>query len=61
MNWFFRKYIQQGRQEMLTQVIHKFEELYDDYYGQGQFDDANLIVDLVAYLQDDYEAISNND
>jgi hypothetical protein len=61
MNWFFRKYIEQGRQEMLTQVIHKFQELYDDYYGQGQFDDANLIVDLVAYLQDDYEAISNND
>jgi hypothetical protein len=41
--------------------MHKFEELYDDYYGQGQFDDANLIVDLVAYLQDDYQAMSKND
>jgi hypothetical protein len=61
MNRFLRKYIEQGRQEMLTQVMHKFEELYDDYYGQGQFDDANLIVDLVAYLQDDYQAMSKND
>lgn len=50
---------QQGRDEMLNRCIAKFEELYDEYYSQGDEVAANLTIDMVAYLQDDYEAISD--
>ena len=55
----FERFREQGRQEMLSQVIHKFEELYDQYYAQGDHKACDLTVDMVAYLQDDYEAISD--
>lgn len=61
MQWLFRKYIEQGKQEMLSQVITKFETMFDDYYGQGQFKEADLVTDMVAYLQDDHEAMSHID
>lgn len=57
----FRKYKERIRHEYLREIIEKFEELYDDYYGQGEFKSANLVTDMVAYLQDDTEAISSND
>lgn len=60
MKWLIAKYIARGRQEMLMQVIQKFEQLYDDYYGQGEFESANLITDMVAYLQDDEDGINDS-
>jgi len=59
MKWLFRKYLEAGRKEMLAHVIEKFEQAYDDYYGQGEFESANLVTDLVAYLQDDLDGISD--
>jgi hypothetical protein len=53
------KWIQQGRDEMLSQVIEKFAEMHDQYYGEGDFDASNLVIDLVAFLQNDYEGISD--
>jgi hypothetical protein len=55
----FERYREQGRQEMLAKVITKFEELYDEYYAQGDYKAADLTVDMVAYLQDDFEAIND--
>jgi len=55
------KYIKQGRDEMLSEVIEKFESMWDDYYAQGDLTSADFVTDLVAYLQDDTEAISNYD
>jgi hypothetical protein len=55
---FFERYREQGRQEMLEHVISKFEELYDEYYAQGDERACNLTIDMVAYLQDDFEGIS---
>lgn len=60
MKWLMARCIQKGRQEMLEQVIQKFEQLYDDYYGQGEFKSANLVTDMVAYLQDDEDGISDS-
>lgn len=45
-----------ARQEMVAQVIEKFEQLYDEYYSSGDLVAANLTVDMIAYLQDDFEA-----
>ena len=55
----FERFREQGRQEMLSQVIHRFEELYDEYYAQGDYKACDLTVDMLAYLQDDLEAISD--
>ena len=52
-------YREQGRAEMLAKCMEKFAELHDEYYQQGDYAAANLTVDMVAYLQDDYEAISD--
>jgi hypothetical protein len=49
-------YREQGRQEMLRKCIEKFEELYDEYYSQGDYQATELTIDMVAYLQDDFEA-----
>ena len=54
------KYRAQGREEMLAICISKFEELHDDYYAQGDLVAANLTIDMVAYLQDDFEGISDS-
>jgi hypothetical protein len=53
------KWIQQGRDEMLLTIIRKFEELYDEYTRQGDEDSADLLTDLVAWMQDDLEGISD--
>jgi hypothetical protein len=59
MKLFFRKWIQLGRQEMLSEVIQKFEEMHDDYYSQGDLKAADFVVDLVAYLQGDEDGLSD--
>ena len=53
------KWIQQGRDEMLSTIIRKFEELHDEYIRQGVEDSADLLTDLVAWMQDDLEGISD--
>lgn len=55
------KYREQGRQEMLEKVMTKFTELHDEYYSQGDKVAQDLVIDLVAYIQDDYEVLENND
>ena len=45
------------RSQIISELIVKFEELHDYYYGQGDLQAANVVVDLVAWLQDDYEAL----
>jgi hypothetical protein len=57
LNRLREKYREQGRQEELARMIEKFEELHTDYYGQGDMTAADLIVELVAWLQDDWEAL----
>ncbi len=52
-------YRQQGRKEMFADIIKRFEELHDEYIAQGDEDSANLVVDLVAWLQDDEGGISD--
>lgn len=52
-------YREQGRAEVLAKCLDKFAELHDEYYQQGDYVAANLTIDLVAYLQDDYEALSD--
>jgi hypothetical protein len=59
MKRLIEKYREQGRREMLAKVITKFEELYDEYYAQGDQRACDLTVDMVAFLQDDYEAIND--
>ncbi len=59
MKKLIEKYREQGRREMLSRVIEKFEQLHDEYYAQGDFKACDLTVDMVAYLQDDYEAIND--
>lgn len=51
-------YRQQGRQEMFAEIIARFEGLHDEYLAQGDEDSANLVVDLVAWLQDDEGGMS---
>jgi hypothetical protein len=55
----FERFREQGRQEMLSEVIEKFEEMHDDYYSQGDLKAANFVVDLVAYLQSDEDGLSD--
>lgn len=61
LNKFKNKYREQGRQEMLQIVMNKFAELHDDYYSQGDKAAQDLVIDLVAYIQDDHEVLENND
>ena len=53
---FYRK---QGREEMLSEIIAKFEELHEEYTKQGDSDSADLVTDLVAWIQGDYEGMSD--
>jgi hypothetical protein len=48
-------YREQGRQEMLIKVIGKLEDLYNQYYAEGDVTACDFTVDMVAYLQDDFE------
>jgi hypothetical protein len=59
MRFLFKRWIDLGKAEMLSQVIAKFEELHDEYFHQGEHAAANLVVDLVAYLQDDEDGQSD--
>lgn len=54
-----KKWMKKGQDEMLAHVIDKFEQMYDEHYQQGAFIESNLIVDMVAYLQDDFEGLSD--
>lgn len=55
----FGHWIQMGREEMLSKCIEKFEELHEQYYSQGDYQAADLTVEMVAYLQDDLEALND--
>jgi len=57
LNKLKEKYREQGREEMMLKIMDKFTELHDDYYSQGDQAAQDLVVDLVAYIQDDYEAL----
>lgn len=59
MKLFFAKWIELGREEMLSEVVGKFEELHDDYFSQGDLEAADFVVDLVAYLQGDEDGLSD--
>jgi len=52
-------YREQGRQEMFSEIVAKFEELHEEYTRQGDKDSADLVTDLVAWLQDDFEGMSD--
>jgi len=58
MKKIIEHYKEQGRQEMLIKVVSKLEELYDQYYAEGDVTACDFTVDMVAYLQDDFEGIS---
>lgn len=49
---------EKGRKDMFADIIQKFEELHDEYLIQGDEDSANLVVDLVAWLQNDEGGVS---
>jgi hypothetical protein len=53
-------YRQQGRDEMFADIIKRFEGLHDEYLAQGDEVSANLVVDLVAWLQDDEGGMSES-
>lgn len=61
LNKLREKYREQGRQEMLMKIMDKFRDLHDDYYSQGDQKAQDLVIDLVAYIQDDYEVLENDD
>ena len=52
-------YRRQGREQMMSEIIAKFEELHEEYKRQGDSDSADLLTDLVAWLQDDLEGMSD--
>lgn len=56
MNWLKKKWIAKGREEMLSEMIDKFAELHSEYYSTGDVQAAELVVELVAYLQNDDDA-----
>ncbi len=53
------KYRAEGRREVWTLFIDKFEELHDQYYQQGDAVACDLVTDLVAWMQDDWDGISD--
>jgi hypothetical protein len=53
------QYREQGRQEVWALFMDKFADLHDQYYAQGDEVACNLVVDLVAWMQDDWEGISD--
>jgi hypothetical protein len=52
-------YREQGRQEVWSLFVEKFEQLHDEYYAQGDLVAADLVTDLVAWLQNDLEGIND--
>lgn len=53
------KYREEGRQEVWALFIEKFEELHDQYYAEGDLVAQDLVTDLVAWIQDDWEGVSD--
>lgn len=53
------RYREEGRQEVWQLFIEKFEELHDQYYAQGDGVACDLVTDLVAWLQDDWDGVSD--
>ena len=52
-----KAFLNRIRAQVIRELIVKFEELHDEYYSQGDLAAANVVVDLVAWLQDDHEAL----
>jgi hypothetical protein len=53
------KFREEGRQEVWTLFVEKFAELHDQYYQQGDAVACDLVTDLVAWMQDDWEGMSD--
>jgi hypothetical protein len=51
------QWVQQGRDEKFTEIISKFEDLHQEYIRQGDSESADLLTDLVAWLQDDLDGM----
>ncbi len=54
------RYRQEGRDEQLSLVVEKFEQLYDEHYALGDARATGMIVEMVAWLQDDWEALDDS-
>ena len=52
------KYREQGRRELWKLLIEKFEDIHDHYYAQGNEGACDLVTNMVAWLQDDLEGVS---
>lgn len=53
------KYREEGRQEIWALFMEKFAELHDQYYEQGDEVAQELVIDLVAWMQDDWDGVSD--
>ena len=51
--------IKKGRAIEQERLIAKFEILWDEYYGQGDLQAADFVTDILAYLNDDTEGMSD--
>jgi hypothetical protein len=45
------------RASLMSELITKLEALWDDYYSEGDYQSADVVVDVVAWLQDDVQAL----
>lgn len=59
MDELAERYREEGRQEVWRLFMGKFEELHDQYYEQGDAVACELVTDLVAWVQDDWDGISD--
>jgi len=53
------KFREEGRQEVWTLFVEKFAELHEQYYQQGDDVACDLVTDLVAWMQDDWDGVSD--
>lgn len=58
-NQLQEKYREEGRQQVWALFVEKFGELHDQYYAQGDTVACDLVTDLVAWMQDDSEGVSD--
>lgn len=58
-NQLQEKYREEGRQQVWALFVEKFTELHDQYYAQGDTVACDLVTDLVAWMQDDSEGVSD--
>ena len=54
------QYREQGRPEVWALFMEKFAELHDQYYQQGDAIACDLVTDLVAWMQDDWDGVSDD-